>query len=129
MDKQLVAELYSRFVWRDAFGSPGYSGIGWSQSLSLAEEHLRIWSASQPPTTGFSEHGIDVTVISKCTCLISLRYSDGQRAGFIANTTIKHIAEILLADGCPKIGPAANGLIDYLDAQNQLIRTQVIGCV
>ncbi|MEW9898397.1 hypothetical protein ABWL39_07185 [Chitinivorax sp. PXF-14] len=124
-----VAELHARFVWRDVTEGGVLPGIGWSQSICVAADHLRIWSDPQPDFMSSGAHGLHVMVVSDGTCLLTRQYTDARRVDFAVAASLGQVVEILLMDDSHKVGVAADALLDKPEKEELLTRTKVIGRV
>lgn len=129
MDRDKVSELHARFVWRDVTEGGILPGIGWSQSICMAADHLRIWSDPQPEFLWSGAHGLHAMAVSEGTCLLTRQYTDARRVDFAVAASLDQIVELLLIDGSRKIGVAADALLDRLEKEGLLTRTKVIGRV
>lgn len=63
LERTLVSELYSRFVWHDVTDR-GVLPIGWRQYICIAADNVRIWCDPVPDFSN-SAHGVYVMAISE----------------------------------------------------------------
>lgn len=66
-----------------------------------------------------------MAIIDK-TCLLSRQYTDARRVDFAVIVGLDQVVDLLLIDGCHKVGIAADVLLDRLEKEGLLTRIKVI---
>ncbi|BDT57232.1 hypothetical protein MasN3_07260 [Massilia varians] len=129
MDKGRIAELIARFAWKDTIQEGGWQGFGWRQSVFAGVDHFHIQATPQPDFLTYGEHGLLVMAVTANTCLVTREYCDGRRADFAVATSIRGVADLLVAETNHKVGVAADAVLEKLSQRHMLTTMQVIGHV
>lgn len=129
MDKDRIAELVSRFVWNDIIQEGGWQGFGWSQSVFAGADHFHIQAIPQPEFLTYGAHGLLVMAVTADSCLVTREYCDGRRTNFAIATSIRGVADLLVAEANHKVGVAADAVLEKLSQRQMLNTMQVIGHV
>lgn len=125
LKSSLAFELYAHFVGHDVTDRHVLP-VGWSQSICIAADHVRIWCDPVPDFLN-SAHGIYMMAISDKTCLLTRQYTDACRDNFAVAASLDQVVTMLLMDSSHKVGVAVARLLGRLEKQGLLKQTQVIG--